>query len=343
MSWVVQTRNGSGWVTQDLLSGSLDMDASRYPRTSLTCQVVPDDTVPLEQTPYGTRLRALLDGVPVFTGSVERTTLQRPQGSLQLEAFDITARMRFVKRAEDFFDAILGTPSTATVAEAVALIYSHYGIAVPTISGGEFGDVDLAGFDFAGMLGWEAIEEITDSEGAEAFADQRGGITIRRNPTIKAAPPWQEFTVGEDGTLVSYEVVMDRRTNEVLATVTYPDPAAENEEGSRVGVWRDNSALTGVGTVGPITSTFSVRKGAAWRDKPQADLDAIAAGIADRVRGYARTVTITALPVILLPGETIRVRFLNSAVEKYLVQSVSWPLDGSPMTVTAVNPNPGSI
>lgn len=343
MTWAVQTRNGGAWATQSVVAGTLQSDASRYPRNSLNVSIVPDVAVPLEQTPYGTMVRATLNSAPMFHGSVERSSITRPDGVLELEAWDITARMRFVRKAEEVPSNILGTPSTATVAQAVALVHEHFNVAVPSITGGGFGDVDLSDFDMAGMLGWEAVEEITDSEGCEAFANAVGGLEIRRNPALGDFLSNAPFAVGEKGTMTGYTLTMDRRTNEVLVTVEFPDPASQDERGARVGVWRDASALTGVQNIGRITSTRTVRKGPTWRDKPQADLDAIAEGYARRVRGWARTVEISALPMPVRPGQTITVQFVNGRAEKFLVQAVSLDLTGGPMQVTAVNPNPGSI
>lgn len=343
MTWAVQTRNTAGWATQQVIGGTLEADAARFPRTSLTVTIVPQKNVPLEQTPYGTRIRATWDGAPMFNGSVERSSITRPDGVLELEAWDTTTRMRFVKKPEEKQNLIANAPASATVAEAVTAIYQHYGVPVPSITGGTFGDIDLSDFDTAGMLGWEAVEEITDSEGAEAFADAAGGLRIRRNPDLGDVDKGVRFGVGENGTMTAYTLDMDRRTNEVLVTVSYKDAAQESGTGYRVGVWRDTGPLTGVATVGAITSTRTVRKGPSWKDKPQADLDAIAANMSKRLRGYARSVVITALPRIVAPGDTVRVAFLNGRSERYLVRAVRMDLTGAPMTVSAVNPNPGSL
>lgn len=177
---------------------------------------------------------------------------------------------------------------------------------------------------------------------ADVFAGLRAGDLVRviDDDSALAKPSRALFQVTAPGTLsASVLTIPVKNIRTVRAAGSPPlfpvdadlDVYTVIKARRVVGTWQDTAAGSPTRVTGPYgrhtyREDLPVERG----ELPtQAEADAAALGMARRVVGRLRGVTVRAVPAPwLLPGDTVRLTMLGGLTEDHVVQAVSHPLSG---------------
>lgn len=346
--WSAVARNGYGTpqaVDLPLTSndpGELVKDASRWPRTRLDLTVA--DTLAGPHTldaalmPWATTVRLTFgyvdaSGQPasvlVATVRLVTTEAERPGGLVRLECADRSSLTDAAHVAPAVTYAA-GTTIRAAILAAAAMDGLGAVVELNTLTAGQNAATVPAGYTWHGSP-WQAIENLADLIGAEAFYDASERLVLR-SPPVPGSTAVFALTSGDGGVLTGMASRVERAPNAVALVYD-----RSNAAGPIIGTWTDTRP-------GPTLygGPYGIRRLVEERDgRPtQAAADAAAVAYARRVAGRVRQVTYRSVPVPWLePGDTIAVEPVDlDAMELHTVQSVALPLSFDPMTVTTRNP-----
>lgn len=255
--------------------------------------------------------------VPVIRGPIQAATGSLPAtDAIAIEVADYSKRV-----AEDRLDVPSQTIAGNTcVAEITRLIQESIpGVQVIDLTG----STQLAPVLDIDKERWQdGVEKLADAMAAEVYADQLGRFVIRAQPTLNDPPVWV-IDSGETGVLIKADLELTREqvynaviatgersdgTTPVWAKVTDDDPASPTRYGGPFG--RRPRYYTS-----PLLTTTG-------------QCQAAAAALLARVKGYAATVQVQAIPNPgLEPGDVVEVRLPDGSRQRHILDKVPLAFD----------------
>jgi Putative phage tail protein len=324
----IEARRGTDeWQTLDVIGGEVSYDGSSTERTTLTASVALDHA-PTEWgsllVPADSQLRvtfALAEGPPIVCATVwlDAVTVTRPDSTVELSAVSRATR---VAQAGFPPGDRRYTGTTAAVIEAI--VEAALGVPVTVDNRGVTGPLIPPERAFLDVDPWQAVEDLCDAAGAEAYFDSHDVLVIRPVPTATGTPAW-DLAPGDDGTIIRYATSLTRAPNDVSIVFT-------TDDGLEI---RGTAVATGPaapsGPYGRVTYEDS-RPGTLT----QAQADAAALDYLTRAGGIMRTLTLEIPPHPGIEvGDVARVTFVNGSAELHRITSVILPLTpGAPTSLT---------
>jgi Putative phage tail protein len=328
---VVLTHANNQQFTLPVIGGTVDTDASSFERTTVDL-VLPLDAAP---TAWGDPVvpdDAVLDvtyslgvgpAVRVARVWLDEARVVRPEGEVRVRAYSRATRV-----SQGGFPTGDRRYSGTTVAVVQAIVADALGAGhndvTTVVLDGLVGPTVTKAQAFTGDP-WQAVEDLMDAAGGEAYFDELDRLVLRKVPTAEP-PAVTRLKVGEGGTITGYEVSLVRAPNAVRMAFQNPSGAAD--------VVGTATATGNAAPTGPYGwyRTDEVRYGVV----SQAQANTAAAEWLKRAGGLMRTVTFTASPHPgIQVGDVIEVEYVNAVVETHRVVAVSLPLTpGEAMTVT---------
>jgi hypothetical protein len=311
--------------------GSVTADATSKVRRTATITIADPTLWPANPTDmlsplgsellieYGIVIPGMADPewIPLITGGITKAARTLPTGS---QGIPITLADRSARVAEDRFisPGQVGGGST-TVVQAITALVQHTlpGVVVIDLTG----STAIAPTLDVDKDRWDAVEQLADAIGAEAFFDQLGRLVVRLQPTLAGPTVW-EINTGSRGVLVerSDEATRDLVYNEVVAT-------GQRTDGT-------SPVFADVVDTDPSSPTYW---GGPFGKKPRfyssplltTTLQATNAATAllERVRGQQASVSLTAITnPALEPGDVIKVR-TSSTPQAHVIDTVVTSLE----------------
>lgn len=344
-TWVRVHRDSTGETVQlPVIDGELTSSAGSIDRHRLTVRtaldyapsgwqstLLPADAV--VSVRYGVNRDSWADALPIAQVWVEEVTTARPDGYVDVRAY---SRSRRVSQAGLPF----GNKSYPGEAAHVItqLVEASLGVSVPRDIRDGLGSLGVHVFGsevFAGDA-WRAVEDLSDRIGGETYFDSTGTLVTRQIPQPTEVPDL-ELRPGVDGTIVAYGSRVDRSgANRVRVRFTDPgpdpkDPDDKDRHPDRTAKADADPPAQWDGAYGRVR--LDTRRNGRVT---QGQADRAAEGLLDRAGGLLRTVSLECLPDPRIEvGDTVRVRFLNGAAERFVVDELRLPLVANrPMELT---------
>jgi hypothetical protein len=284
----------------------VDTDGTTWAPTEWSSLLTPDDVV--IRAYYGLGVDA---PVRVATLWLDDVLVVRPDGYVELSC--VSGAQRVAQAGFPTGDRRYTGP-TATVVRAI--VESCLGHTVAFRDDGLGGPVIVDRQVFDGNP-WDAVEQLCDAAGGEAFFDDDGVLVVRPTPKVQPAPG-VTLSVGAGGTITGYRTRLTRSPNVVRMEFQNPTGGA----GDVVGVAQATGHADPAGPYGPYRVT-ETRTGVVT----QAQANAAAAEYLTRAGGILRSVELDAAPHPgIVVGDTLGVSFVNGATELHRVIAVELPL-----------------
>jgi hypothetical protein len=301
-------------TTAELVVPTQDTDGTTYAPTSWASLLTPDDCV--VTVAYGLGV----DGpVRVARLWVDDVRTERPEGRTTLQ---LVSRATRVSQA--------GFPSgdrryVGPTADVVHRIVEQcLGTTVQLVDKGIGGPLVAPGTVFDGDP-WQAVEDLCDAAGGEAYFDELDQLVLRPTPG-GAGPAVDTLRVGPGGTITRYSVSLTRAPNVVRLQFQHPTRADVDVVGRATAT----GAVVPTGPYGPYRVT-ETRTGAVT----QAQADAAAREYLTRAGGMLRSLELETVPHPGLEvGDTIGVELVTGALELHRVIGLELPLTpGNPSRI----------
>jgi hypothetical protein len=318
-----------------ITAGSLTIDATRYPRSSVSLDLGDLSLAPSGQAspvlPFGAQLR--IDYL--LSDPAGRTVTLRPCPTLLVDEVEVgrgrsvgmslTASDPSLAISTDVYAVPTTLPASArTVSTAIAyLIRRTFPAAVIDDRIGSTASTGV-GFTVDGDP-WAAIESLADTIGADVYVDTTDRFVVAPTPSIKAVAT-DTLRTGPGGTIVGTRSRVIRGYNRVLLSFRGDDGRVI------VGRWADQSGgpLDVDSRYGRVTYTESRDRGAT-----QTQADTAAARLARRTAGLVRDVEVEAVGAPWIEtGDTVSV-VIPTGEDRLVLSMVDHDLTGlGPSTYT---------
>jgi hypothetical protein len=307
-----------------LIEGTVTLDGASHERTTLSA-VVPREFAPESWSSALVPTDAICEvGFGITDGPEVRVAwtwldgveVERPSGLVTITAYSRATRV-----------AQAGFPSgdrryTGTTPAVVARIVSDaLGVPVTVDNRGVTGPAITAETVFNGDP-WQAVEDLMDAAGAEAYFDTDDRLVMRPVPKAVGKADWR-LAVGPDGTITSYTVGLRRAPN--VLRMPFQHPSSGEDVIGRASATGPAAASGPYGTFRGEVTRYGV--------VTQAQADAAAAEYLSRAGGLMRTVTFEGVPHPGIEvGDVVEFVFANGATETHRITRLEIPLTpGEPM------------
>lgn len=296
-----------------LVVPAVDTDGTVWLPESWDSPLVPDDVVLTVH--YGIGI-----GPPVTLATVwlDDVTVSRPDGLVECTAYSRATRIR-----QAGFPAGERRYSGPTVDVIGRIASDALGHTVPVLDLG-VPQLDVLPQTVFDGDPWQAIEDLADAAGAEAFFDDTDRLVYRPQPEI--GTPATTLAVGDAGTITGYRISLTRAPN--VVRMEFQHPAGGRDV---VGTAQATGHADPAGRYGPFRVT-ETRTGAVT----PAQALAAARAFLTRAGGMLRAVEIDAAPHPGIQiGDTIGVQLVTGETELHRVIGVRLGLaTGDGMTIT---------
>jgi hypothetical protein len=260
-----------------------------------------------------------VEWVPLFTGPVQKLSASYPA----VDAVSVELADRSKTVADDRMDVPTQTRAGYTCVEEITRLITESLPDAEVID--QTNDTTPAPVLDIDKERWsDGVEKLADAIGAECFADQLGRFIIRYQPLISDFPVWVVDS-GDQGVLVKADLELTREQvyNAVVAS-------GERTDGTPA-VWAkvvDDNPGSPTYYGGPFGKKVRYYSSPLLTTVEQAT--SAAEALLARVRGYAASVTVEAVPnPALEPGDVIEVRLPDGTRTPHIVDKVPVALDVS--------------
>lgn len=308
-------------------SGTITKDAAVYPRVTANLQIA-DTTSATAQlcTVFGSRIK-LYRGLTYPDNTAEypligdldiiKARFERPANALTVTLADPSALV-----ARDLYSTPANLPNVPVWSAIQQIIWSrtYYGDHTPSTDAPAADTVRTPpDFNVRGDP-WDAIEQLADGIGAECYFTPDRQLILRPEPTIKPTPDATLYAL-DGGTVTGTASELDRAPN-VVYLWGAPDATGKQIRGV---AW--DSAVSSPTYVGGAYGRVVAEETRPTPFASVSEANIAAANMLSRLQRGVRTVTIECVPnPAIEPGDTVRVRFVNGALETHLVTAVEIPL-----------------
>ena len=307
-------------VVLPLMDGTLTISDTSTDRTTFSASL-PMSWAPLSWTdplvPADTYLTIEYDvGVddPIRVGLVwlDQVQVRRPEGRVSITASTRSKRVSQAGFAPG--DRFYTGTCTAVVQR---IVNEALGITVPCTVQSGLPVINVDPTEAWTGDPWNAVEQLMDRIGGEAFFDEYDELILRPTPRFDPVPVF-ELKTGEDGNIIDYTINFERAANR--QAVIFNDPT-----GSQADIVGIASATGNAAWDGPYGRYR--REESRSGKVTQAQANAAAATLLTRTGGALRSVDLTIAPTPFLDaGDCVSVQFANEQTETHWIRTVNFPL-----------------